>query len=77
MKKIFILIIKAYQVTTSPFLGYRCRFYPTCSSYAQTAIERHGIVHGAWLILKRVLKCHPLYKGKDFDPVPEINQQTN
>lgn len=70
MKKILIILIKAYKKLISPYLPSSCRFYPTCSSYAVESIERFGIVVGIWLTLKRVMKCHPLHPG-GFDPVPE------
>lgn len=67
--KVFILLIKAYQYLISPLTGPRCRFYPTCSSYAIEAYERYGIVKGSSLTVKRILKCHPFHPG-GFDPVP-------
>jgi putative membrane protein insertion efficiency factor len=51
-------------------LGNRCRFYPTCSSYALEAIQLHGTIKGTYLSLKRLLKCHPFHDG-GVDPVPE------
>lgn len=70
MRKILILFIRAYQYLISPMLGPHCRFYPTCSCYAHTAIERHGVIHGGWMALRRVSKCHPWHPGGE-DPVPE------
>ena len=52
------------------FIGPRCRYTPTCSQYAQTAIERYGAVKGARLAAWRVLRCNPFSKG-GYDPVPE------
>ncbi|NOY66253.1 MAG: membrane protein insertion efficiency factor YidD [Gammaproteobacteria bacterium] len=74
MRKILIFIIRAYQYIISPLLGSHCRFYPTCSSYAHTAIERHGVFYGSWLALRRILRCHPWAEG-GVDSVPEINKQ--
>ncbi|HEY1135905.1 MAG TPA: membrane protein insertion efficiency factor YidD [Xanthomonadaceae bacterium] len=51
-------------------LGQRCRFVPTCSEYSMTAIERFGAVHGSWLTVRRLSRCHPLCPG-GHDPVPE------
>ncbi len=69
IKKVLILIIKIYQKGLSPFLGSRCRFYPTCSSYAVEAIEQHGALKGFWMSVKRIGRCHPLSEG-GLDPVP-------
>ncbi|MFO8173771.1 MAG: membrane protein insertion efficiency factor YidD [Longimicrobiales bacterium] len=46
-----------------------CRFTPTCSVYAQEAIEKHGAGKGGWMALRRLLRCHP-FGGKGYDPVP-------
>lgn len=62
--------IKLYRYFLSPMLGNVCRFYPSCSSYALEAIERHGSVVGSYLTLKRLAKCHPFHEG-GIDPVPE------
>jgi putative membrane protein insertion efficiency factor len=69
-RKIFLWIIRGYQLALSPLLGPRCRFYPSCSCYAHTAIERYGVWHGAWLGLRRLLRCHPFAEG-GYDPVPD------
>ena len=68
LRKALIFPIRVYQAVISPLLPKRCRFYPTCSSYAIQAIEKHGL-RGLWLALKRILKCHPLHPG-GYDPVP-------
>ncbi|MCP5421223.1 MAG: membrane protein insertion efficiency factor YidD [Gammaproteobacteria bacterium] len=70
MGKVLTALLRAYQWLLSPLLGNHCRFYPSCSHYAIEAIERHGVVAGAWLALKRVLRCHPWRPG-GIDPVPE------
>jgi uncharacterized protein len=62
-------LIGAYQRWISPFLGNRCRFHPSCSVYAKTAIEVHGAAKGSWLALRRLLKCQPFHPG-GFDYVP-------
>jgi putative membrane protein insertion efficiency factor len=66
---VLIRLIGAYQRWISPFLGNRCRFHPSCSVYASTAIEVHGAVRGSWLALRRLLKCQPFHPG-GFDYVP-------
>lgn len=71
MKKLLQALIKAYSIAISPFLGRNCRFHPTCSAYADQAIEAHGALKGTWLALKRIGKCHPYYKGEFHDPVPD------
>lgn len=71
IKAIPVGLIKIYQKFISPFLGSNCRFTPSCSLYGQQAIEQHGFFYGSWLLFKRLLKCHPWYKGKVDDPVPE------
>lgn len=63
-------LIAAYQRWLSPALGAHCRFHPTCSSYARTAIARFGLLKGGSLALWRILRCQPLSRG-GFDPVPE------
>ncbi len=70
MKQIALLLIRFYQRCISPLFPAKCRFYPTCSAYAFTAIERFGFFRGGWLALRRILKCHPFHPG-GFDPVPE------
>ena len=62
--------IRLYQLTLSPWLGNQCRFYPTCSHYGIHAIERHGLVKGLWLTVKRISKCQPFHPG-GIDHVPE------
>jgi putative membrane protein insertion efficiency factor len=66
---VLIALIGAYQRWISPFLGNRCRFHPSCSVYAKTAIEVHGAARGSWLALRRLLKCQPFHPG-GFDYVP-------
>lgn len=64
------LIVKAYQVVVSPFLGANCRYNPTCSAYALEALKKFGILKGGLLSIKRVAKCHP-WGGSGHDPVPK------
>jgi putative membrane protein insertion efficiency factor len=62
--------VQFYKIFFSPFLGGACKFYPSCSNYAQEAIELHGARRGALLALKRLGRCRPFTKG-GFDPVPD------
>jgi len=64
------LPIRAYQLVVSPLLGPRCRFYPSCSSYALEAIRTHGPLRGTWLAGRRLLRCHPWNPG-GVDLVPD------
>ena len=63
--------ITAYRRYLSPLLGTHCRFYPSCSAYAYTAITRHGVFAGGLLAVKRLLRCHPFHPG-GVDFVPEL-----
>ena len=69
MKIVLLALIRGYQYLLRPLLGSNCRFYPSCSDYAQEAIARHGAIRGIWLAIKRVGRCHPYHPG-GFDPVP-------
>ena len=68
MKKILLFLIKCYQKCISPYLGKRCRFYPTCSEYSRQAITKYGAIKGIYLAIIRLLKCHPFHKG-GYDPL--------
>jgi uncharacterized protein len=65
-----LAFVQFYKIFFSPFLGGACKFYPSCSNYAQEAIQLHGARRGAWLALKRLGRCRPFTKG-GFDPVPD------
>lgn len=73
MKFILINLIKIYRYILSPLFPPSCRFYPTCSEYSIEAIDKHGVLAGSWLSLKRILKCHPFHRG-GFDPVPQTKR---
>lgn len=70
MKRVLLALIRFYQRCISPYTPASCRFTPTCSAYAKEAIEKHGALKGGWLTLRRLLRCHPFYKGDPYDPVP-------
>ncbi|MFY7792811.1 MAG: membrane protein insertion efficiency factor YidD [Chitinophagaceae bacterium] len=61
--------IRVYQWVISPMLPPKCRYTPTCSAYAITALRRHGPIRGTWLAVRRISRCHP-WGGSGFDPVP-------
>ncbi|MCR5042071.1 MAG: membrane protein insertion efficiency factor YidD [Clostridia bacterium] len=62
--------IRFYRRHISRLLGPMCRYYPTCSQYAITAVERYGAFRGGVMAVFRLLRCNPLFKG-GYDPVPE------
>ena len=67
--QVVLLAIRGYQRVLSPLLGPTCRFYPSCSSYTATCVERFGAARGLWLGARRVARCHPFHPG-GFDPPP-------
>ena len=71
MRSLIKAIIQAYRWLISPLLGPSCRFYPSCSAYALEAVDRHGALHGSWLAMRRLLRCHPFNAG-GYDPVPHV-----
>jgi uncharacterized protein len=69
LSAVSILLVRAYRLLVAPWLGPRCRFYPTCSAYMEEAIRTHGFFKGTRLGIVRLCKCHPWHPGGD-DPVP-------
>jgi putative membrane protein insertion efficiency factor len=73
VRYIFLKTIYLYKKIVSPILRYLapncgCRFFPTCSEYGYQAIEKYGVIIGAWKTLKRIIRCHPFSKG-GYDPI--------
>jgi len=68
VKAVLIALIRGYQLIISPMLPPACRFTPTCSAYTMEAIRRYGALHGAYMGLRRLLRCHPFHPG-GYDPV--------
>lgn len=64
------LPVKAYRKTFSSYVGFNCRYQPTCSAYALEALEKHGALKGSWLAARRIGRCHPL-GGSGIDNVPD------
>ena len=69
-------LITVYKYVLSPLLGPKCRYLPTCSSYAMEAIEIHGPFKGGWLGVKRISRCHP-WGDSGYDPVPRKHGSDN
>jgi len=67
--RLLILLVRAYRWLISPVLPQACRFHPSCSSYAEEALRRHGAWRGGWLATRRICRCGPWHPG-GCDPVP-------
>ena len=72
MKRLLLILLRAYKLGISPLLGQSCRFYPSCSDYAREAICEHGALRGSLMAGRRLCKCHPWHPG-GFDPVPTLH----
>lgn len=68
LTKLFIAIIRFYQLVISPILPSACRYTPTCSSYGIEALKKHGAIKGSVLTIKRIMRCNP-WGGHGEDPV--------
>jgi putative membrane protein insertion efficiency factor len=75
MSRLLVLLVRFYQRLIGPGLPQACRFYPSCSSYAVEALERHGALRGSWLTIRRLGRCHPFHPG-GIDPVPDRSEVT-
>lgn len=69
IRRALLLLVKAYRWMVSPLLPPACRFHPSCSNYAEEALQRHGAFRGGWLTARRVCRCGPWHAG-GYDPVP-------
>jgi hypothetical protein len=69
LKGLLVGVLTLYKTFLSPLLPPACRFYPSCSSYAIQALEKHGVIKGLWLALRRLIRCHP-YNPGGIDPIP-------
>lgn len=74
MRYLLCLGIRFYKICISPLMPKACRFYPSCSGYAEEAIEAHGAVKGIVLSTLRIAKCHP-FGSSGFDPVPKTQSK--
>jgi len=70
----FVLLIRGYQLLISPILPSTCRYNPTCSHYSIEALQKHGLLKGGWLAIKRIGSCNP-WGGSGYDPVPEKDEE--
>ena len=70
---VLLAVLRTYQLVISPLTGPTCRYYPSCSSYAVTAVRRHGALRGGWLAVRRLARCHPWTPGgvDDVPPAPD------
>ena len=71
----FILLVRFYQRFISPLFPSSCRYTPTCSHYTVEALQKHGLLKGSWLSLKRIASCNP-WGGSGYDPVPDPKKKT-
>jgi putative membrane protein insertion efficiency factor len=62
-------VVRGYRMLLSPVLPPSCRFFPSCSEYAEQALARHGALRGGWLTARRLCRCGPWHRG-GVDPVP-------
>lgn len=67
--RLLVLLTRGWQLGPSKMLPPSCRYQPSCSAYAITALQRYGAAKGGWLALKRIMRCHP-WGGQGPDPVP-------
>jgi putative membrane protein insertion efficiency factor len=71
-----VYLLKAYRLLISPLYGQTCRFYPSCSAYSLEAYEKHGVLRGSYLTVRRLARCHPWNPG-GIDPVPPVGRRAD
>jgi putative membrane protein insertion efficiency factor len=69
MSALLQALVRGYRYFLSPLLAPACRFHPSCSAYAEEALQRHGALRGGWLSARRICRCGPWHPG-GVDPVP-------
>jgi putative membrane protein insertion efficiency factor len=73
---ILVTLVRVYRRVISPLKPPTCRYVPTCSQYAISALQRHGTLRGGWLATTRICRCHP-WGGHGYDPVPGTESPEN
>ena len=73
---VLLALLRTYQLVVSPWTAPSCRYYPSCSQYAVVAVRRHGALHGGWLAIRRLARCHPWTPG-GVDDVPPAREKTS
>ncbi len=68
MKQAVFFLVRAYRLLLSPYLPPSCRYLPTCSQYAEEALDKYGVLKGGMIALKRISRCHP-WGGSGYDPL--------
>ena len=74
LARIIALPVHGYRLVFSPWVGFNCRYHPTCSAYALEALARHGGMKGGWLAARRIARCHP-WGGSGIDNVPDLRKR--
>lgn len=67
-RNIVVALLHVYRAVISPLYGDVCRYYPSCSAYGLRSVQEHGVVHGSWLTVRRLARCHPWAAGGVDDP---------
>lgn len=77
LKTIAIQLLAAYKLIFSGYMGWSCRFYPTCSVYAMGCYKKYSFIKATYFTFKRLIRCRPLSNACGFDPVPdELNNSS-